>query len=184
MVADPSFEMVKDKDQFGFVFQKWGGWIYEGDCEFRVGRVAHTGRHSCLLFGGAAPKIRVAQNVELLPGRYRVTAYLRGLDIGTGTYGTSTEFMFDGRYLPLRKNGTFGWTKLTYVGEIEEKKKAGPSFGLMAPGYFWVDDVTLERVGQDVPLTDNPVLGPEESPIEPPGEIPSRRRPLPRVRLP
>ncbi len=173
LVADPSFEMVKDKDQFGFVFQKWGGWIYEGDCEFRVGRVAHTGRHSCLLFGGAAPKIRVAQNVELLPGRYRVTAYLRGLDVGTGTYGTSTEFMFDGRYLPLRKNGTFGWTKLTYVGEIGEKKQAGPSFGLMAPGHLWVDDVTLERVGQDVPLTDNPLLGPEESPIEPPGEIPA-----------
>lgn len=118
-------------------------------------------------------KIRVAQNVELLPGRYRVTAYLRGLDVGAGTYGTSTEFMFDGRYLPLRKNGTFGWTKLTYVGEIGEKKQAGPSFGLMAPGHLWVNDVTLERVGQDVPLTDNPLLGPEESPIEPPGEIPA-----------
>jgi hypothetical protein len=173
LVADPSFELIKDEDQFGFVFQKWGGWIYEGDCEFRVGKVAHSGRHSCLLFGGAAPKIRIAQNVELRPGRYRVTAYLRGLDIGTGTYNATTEFMFDGRYLQLHKNGTFGWTKLTYVGEIKERKQAGPSFGLMAPGNLWVDDVTLERVGQDVPLTDNPLLGAEESPIEPPGDIPA-----------
>ena len=54
--------------------------------------------------------------------------------------------MFDGKYIPLDKNGTFGWTKLTYVGEIKEKKQAGPSFGLMAPGYFWIDDVSLEKV--------------------------------------
>ena len=40
--------------------------------------------------------------------------------------------MFDGKYQQLNKNGTFGWTKLTYVGEIKEKKQAGPSFGLMA----------------------------------------------------
>ena len=95
----------------------------------------------------------------LEPGRYRVTAYLRGLDIGTGTYGMSTEFMFDGKYIQLNKKGTFGWTKLTYVGEVKEKKQAGPSFGLMAPGYFWIDDVSLEKVGEDVPLTEKPVLG-------------------------
>ena len=82
----------------------------------------------------------------LEPGRYRVTAYLRGLDITTGTYNASTEFMFDGKYIQLNKRGTFGWTKLTYVGEITEKKQAGPSFGLFAPGFLWIDDVELERV--------------------------------------
>jgi hypothetical protein len=171
LLADPSFEMPKDKDQFGLVFAKWGGWKYEGNCEFRVGNVARTGKHSCLLKGGAGAKIRVAQNVELEPGRYRVTAYLRGLDITTGTYGAATEFMFDGNYIQLRKSGTFGWTKLTYVGEIKQKKQAGPSFGLMAPGYFWIDDVALERVGLEVPLTGAPVLGREEAPVSPPGEL-------------
>lgn len=171
LLADPSFERTKDRDRFGLVFEKWGGWIYEGDCEFRIGRVAHGGRHSCLLHGGGACKIRVAQNVELQPGRYRITAYLRGLDIGAGTYGQSTEFMFDGKYIPLPRRGTFGWTKLTYVGDLREKKPAGPSFGLMAPGYLWIDDVSLEKVGQDVPLTEKPVLGAEESPIEPPGGL-------------
>ena len=161
-LEDPSFEMTKDKDQFGLVFAKWGGWKYEGDCEFRVGKVAHGGKHSCLLFGGSAPKIRVAQNVALGPGRYRIAAYVRGLDIGTGTYGMSTEFMFDGNYIPLGKKGTFGWTRLTYVAEVKEKKQAGPSLGLMAPGYFWIDDVSLEKVGNDVALTEKPVLGAEE----------------------
>ena len=36
LVADPSFEMPKEKDRWGPVFDKWGGWKYEGECEFRV----------------------------------------------------------------------------------------------------------------------------------------------------
>jgi hypothetical protein len=173
LLADPSFESTKDRDQFGLVFSRWGGWKYEGDCEFRVGSVAHSGRHSCLLFGVAGVKIRVAQNLELAPGRYRITAYIRGLDIGTGRDGGSTEFMFGGKYMPLRKNGSFGWTKLTYVGEILDKSQAGPSFGLMAPGWFWIDEVSLIKVGASIPLTRSPILGPEEIPIVAPSEIPA-----------
>ena len=56
LLEDPSFEIPKERDQFGLVFAKWGGWKYEGDCEFRVGQVAHTGKHSCLLFGGSGAK--------------------------------------------------------------------------------------------------------------------------------
>ena len=32
LVANPSFELVKNRDQFGGVFEKWGGYKYEGDC--------------------------------------------------------------------------------------------------------------------------------------------------------
>jgi hypothetical protein len=168
---DPSFELPKEPDQFGLVFAKWGGWKYEGDCSFAVGEVARTGKHSCLLVGGSGAKIRVAQNHLLAPGRYQITAYLRGLDIGTGTWNMTTEFMFDGKYMQLNKNGTFGWTRLTYVAELAEPKEAGPSFGLMAPGLFWIDDVSLTPVGSDVPLTEQPVIGPEEAPIVAPGDL-------------
>ncbi|MDR3634057.1 MAG: hypothetical protein P4L84_09645, partial [Isosphaeraceae bacterium] len=117
LVPDPSFEEPMAKNQFGHVFAKWGGWIYEGECEFRVSDLAHTGRHALLIVGGTAPKIRSAPNgFAVAPGRYRLSAYVRGLDIGTGSYGQTTELMFDGKYMPLRKNGTFGWSKLTYVG--------------------------------------------------------------------
>jgi hypothetical protein len=173
LIDDPSFEQTKDRDQFGLVFAKWGGWKYEGDCTFEVGRVAHGGKASCLLVGASAPKIRVtAPDRELEPGRYRTTAFLRGVEIGLGVWNQTTEFMFDGRYIPLGKNGTFGWTKLTYVAEVKEKKKvAGPSFGLMAPGYFWIDDASLEKVPDDTPLTEKPELGAEEAPVAPPGEF-------------
>jgi hypothetical protein len=132
-----------------------------------------------MLCGGNAPKMRLQQAHDLEPGRYRITAYLRGLEIGKGTWGWTTEFMFNGAedgtgYFQLEKNGTFGWSKLTFVGEVKEKNKVlGPSFGLCAPGYLWVDDVTMEKVGDDVALTPKPVLEKEETPITPPGKIES-----------
>ena len=173
LLPDPSFEQPKPKDRWGLVFTKWGGWIYEGQCEFRVSDIAHGGQHSLLIVGGTNPKIRASPSqITLDPGRYRITAFLRGLDIGTGIWNQTTEFMFEEKYLPLRKNGTFGWTRLTYVGEVKQRREFGhPSFGLMAPGYLWVDDVTVEPVGEDVLLTPEPLLGPEEQPIAPPGEL-------------
>jgi hypothetical protein len=172
LVPDPSFEEPKPKDRFGHVFAHWSGWSYEGECEFRVSDLARTGKHSLLLVGGSQAKIRAwPEKLVLEPGRYRVTAYLRGLDIGTGLYGQTTEFMFAGKYLPLRKNGTFGWSRLTYVGDVADRREQShPSFGLMAPGYLWVDDVSVEKVGADVPLTPQPTIGPEERPIEPPAD--------------
>lgn len=173
LVADPSFEEPMARDRWGHVFARWGGWIYEGDCEFRVSNLARTGKHSLLMVAGNEPKIRVwPGKLKLSPGRYRVTAYLRGLDIGRGPDNESTEFMFDGNYIRLGKSGTFGWTPLTYVGDVTGKSDpVFPSFGLMAPGYLWVDDVSVEKVGEDVPLTPRPLLGEEEKPIEPPGQL-------------
>jgi hypothetical protein len=171
LLADSSFEMTKDKDQFGLVFAKWGGWKYEGDCEFRVGQLAHSGRTSCLLVGRSGPKIRVRQEVTVEPGRYRVTAWLRGLDIAPGTFNAQTEFMFDDKYIQLGKGGSFGWTPLTFVADVPAAKPVVVSFGLMGTGYFWIDDVTLTKVGNDVALTEKPVLGPEAEPLAPPGEL-------------
>jgi len=173
LVADPSFEKPKPKDQFGFVFQDWGGWKYEGECEFQVSDIAHSGQHSLVMVGGNGPKIRMRPNaLKLAPGRYRVTAYLRGLDISTGQWNGTTEFMFNDTYMGLKKNGTFGWTKFTYVGEVKQTGDNSTfSFGLWAPGRFWIDDVSVEKVGSDVALTAEPVLGQEEAPIVPPGEF-------------
>ena len=173
LLPDPSFEQPMPKNRFGHVFMHWSGWIYEGQCEFRVSDIAHSGKHSLLIAGGTTPKIRACPaHFTLDAGRYRITAWLRGLDIGNGVWNQNTEFMFEEKYIPLKKNGTFGWTPLTFVGEVKKGREFGhPSFGLMAPGYLWVDDVSVEKVGNNVPLTPEPVLGQEEKPIAPPGEL-------------
>ncbi len=171
LIDDPSFEITKGRGLFGNVFEKWSGWKWDGDCEFAAGDVPHTGNTSALVICNSAGKIRIAQTQDLKPGRYLITAYIRGLDIGTGAYDMSTEFMFNDKYIPLKKNGTFGWTRLTYVADITQPTKSGPSFGLWAPGLLWIDDVSMELVGADVKLTETPILSKEESPIVPPSAL-------------
>jgi hypothetical protein len=172
LIVDGSFEETMPPDQFGHVFKNWSGWKYEGACEFRVGQVAHRGKSSCLLFAAGQSKIRVTQTVKDVPaGRYKLTAWIRGLDIGEGEWHNNTEFQFDGKYTNLKKNGTFGWTPLTYVVEIKQKKNVDLSFGLWASGYFWIDDVSLVAVGNDVALTAEPIIGVEEKPLAPPGPL-------------
>src|SRR3974377_833536 len=77
LVPDPSFEQPMPKDRFGHVFAQWSGWMYEGECEFRVSDLAHTGKHSLLMVGGSSPKIRAwPSQLVLEPGRYRISAFL------------------------------------------------------------------------------------------------------------
>jgi hypothetical protein len=176
LAVNGSFEDVKEGDTKGQPFPGWYCGTWEGSCEFHVSPIAHSGKHSALLIGRSGPKMRIQQTIEMEPGRYRVTGYIRGLDIGKGIWNATTELMFDGggdkNYFSLDKNGTFGWTKVTYVAEIKEKRKVlGPSFGTWAPGYFWVDDVTVEKVGDDVALTPKPVVDKEEAPLAPPGKL-------------
>ena len=171
LIDDPSFEVTRNRDFAGHVFAKWGGWKYEGDCAFEVGLVAHSGKTSALLTCSTSGKIRIGQPQDLEPGRYRITAYIRGLDIGSGAWDQDTEFMFNEKYMKLAKKGTFGWSRLTYVAELAGRTKTGPSFGLWGPGMLWIDDVSMERVGNDVHLTSAPVVDKEEEPISPPGPL-------------
>jgi hypothetical protein len=171
LVADPSFEKTKARDQFGRVFAEWAGWKFEGECNFEVGEVPHTGETSALLICNSAGKIRLNQPRELAPGRYLITAWIRGLSIGTGAFDASTEFMFNEKYIQLHKKGTFGWIRLTYVADLDKAATTGPSFGLWGPGRLWIDDVSMERVGADVKLTEVPLLSEEQAPIAPPGPL-------------
>ena len=98
LLPDPSFEKPIDRNRWGHVFGEWGGNVYEGNPSFEVGRVARTGKHSCEIVGAVGGKIRIGSKpTRFQPGRYRVTAYLRGLDIGKGRWGRTIDFsmLFD-----------------------------------------------------------------------------------------
>ncbi len=156
----------KEKDQFGLVFAKWGGWKYEGDCEFRVGQVGHSGKLLVsALRAASGPRFASLRMSRSNRAGIALRPTCAGSTSRPGRTTQSTEFMFDGKYIQARtSDGTFGWTKLTYVGEIKEKKEAGPSFGLFAPGYFWIDDVIARAGGcERLPSRQAPVLGREEN---------------------
>jgi hypothetical protein len=171
LAANPSFEILKERDAAGGMFADWDYSKPEGGCSFAVGLVAHTGRTSALLDCASTGEIRLGQQRELAPGRYSISAYLRGLDIASGDDDGATRFAFNGRSIDLAKTGTFGWTRLTYVAELTKRTRAGPSFGLSAPGLLWIDDVSIERVGGNVPLTDAAEWSNQEAPIAPPAPL-------------
>ncbi len=173
LLPDPSIEEKKPKDQAGIPFARWSGWLFEGAGEFRNGKLARTGETCAEIVGGQGVKIRLyTPPVTLEPGRYRFSCYLRGLDVGEHAWRLSEDVSFiDDEYYPLRKQGSFGWTRLEIVKELKEKKEVQARIGLWAPGRLWVDDAMIVRVPDDTPLSEGPVLGEEEAPITPPGAL-------------
>jgi len=59
LLPDPSCEEIQPPNQFGVPFVTWNGWKFEGACELRAGRLAHSGLHSAELVGGQGAKLRV-----------------------------------------------------------------------------------------------------------------------------
>ncbi len=173
LLPDPSLEQTRPKNQFGIPFAQWSGWLFEGSCEFRNGQVARTGKTCAELVGAQGGKLRLySPAVTVEPGRYRFSCYIRGLDIGSGAWGTSEDVNFaDEQYYPLKQTGDFGWTRLEIVKEISKRQEVVARIGLWGPGRLWVDDAELTRVPESTPLTNGPMLGKEEAPIAPPGEI-------------
>ncbi|MFQ5809473.1 MAG: hypothetical protein ACE5JM_07630, partial [Armatimonadota bacterium] len=178
LLPDPSFENPMARDRWGRVFGQWGGNIYEGSSRFEVGQVARTGEHSCEMLGAVGGKIRIgSQSQELAPGRYRMTAYLRGLDIGKGRWGRTVDVsaLFDGKWPAAQLTGTFGWTPVTYVFDVPaDAKPVAIYIGLWEEGHLWVDDVSLEAVGPEVAVTPEPVVGEAGAPITMPGPLGER----------
>jgi hypothetical protein len=171
LAVNPSFEVLKERDAAGGIFADWESGEAEGGCSLAVGLVARTGRTSALLDCASVGKIRLSQQRELAPGRYSVSAYLRGLDIAEGDGQGAIEFTFDGLSTGLEKTGTFGWTRFTFVAEVGERTRTGPSFELRTPGLLWIDDVSVERVGDDIELSAEAEWGQQGAPIAPPGPI-------------
>jgi hypothetical protein len=173
LLPDPSIEETQQKNQFGVPYAKWGGWLFEGACEFRNGKVARTGNTCAEIVGAHAGKIRLySPAVTVEPGRYRFSCYIRGLDIGTHAWGLSEDANFaDDQYYQLKLTGTFGWRRLELVKDVPEAKEIVARIGLWAPGRLWVDDAELVRVSNDTPLTAEPVVGDEEASVAPPGAL-------------
>lgn len=174
LLKDPSFENHSEPNRFGLVFPEWGGWIYEPPARFVVSSLARTGKCACEMVAGMGSKIRIySQPGALPPGRYRATAWLRGLDIAEGSWSTDFAMHVDGPWFRLDKNGTFGWTPLNYTFDVApgDTKEYRIFLGLGGSGRLWVDDAALEKVADTEPLTPKPVLGNEEAPISPPGSL-------------
>lgn len=165
LLKNSSFEDLKEPNRYGLRFPSWTGWIFEPPATFALGDIAQTGKHSALLIADKGAKIRLmSEKITLEPGRYKVSTYLRGLDVGPGNWQNPLDFSlgFDGKYHVLPKSGSFDWTKIFHVFKIEQRtSNFFLNIGLLGGGWLWVDDIVLERVSDKENLTEAPVI--EES---------------------
>ena len=169
LLPDPSIEETRAPNQFGIPYAKWSGWNFEGAGVFLNGKLAHSGKNSAEILGAPGSKLRLySPSVTVPAGRYRFTCYIRGLDIGVHAWGLSEDINFGGdKYYPLKRSGTFGWSKLEIVSDAPTGELVF-RIGMMAEGRLWVDDASLVNVPDTTPLTNGPVVGPEEKPVVPP----------------
>lgn len=172
LFENASFEETQQPNQYGHLFKYWGGWLYEKPSRLALGTIAHSGRYSYEIICDQGGKARLlSPKITLEPGRYRVRYYMRGLSIGPGQWNIPLGFFvnYDGKNFNMKKNGTFGWTPVTYVFEIDKKTDNFMlGLALFAGGWLWIDDVSLTRVDNTVELTKEPVIGSEEAPITAP----------------
>src|SRR5262249_49373943 len=142
LLPDPSIEETQPPNRFGIPYRRWSGWMFEGAGTFRNGKVAHSGTTSAELVGAPGCKFRLySPAVSVEPGRYGVSCWIRGLDIGVHAWGLSEDVNFgDETYHPLKKSGTFGWTRLEIVKAVPKKQEVVFRIGLWAAGRLWVDD--------------------------------------------
>ena len=175
LFKNPSFEELQPPNQYGHLFKEWGGWKYEQPCRLEIGTIARTGKFSYELVNDQGGKSRLlSPQMKLEPGRYRIKYFMRGLSIGSGQWNIPVGLFvnFDGKNFNIKKNGTFGWTPVTYVFEVKQPvDNFMLGVGLFAGGWLWIDDVSLVKVGENAELTSEPVIGTEEYSISPPGEL-------------
>jgi len=171
LMPNPSFEELLPKpDSLGHFFVGHGGRVFDQPGRMAVGTIAHSGKYSYEIIDAKGGKTRYRCSMKLEPGRYRASAYIRGLNI-VGTYKSAMEASyFDGKYYPLKVPQTFGWTPITHVFDVAKPIEGDYGIGLWGSGWLWIDDVSLEKVDDSVALTPAPVLG-KEAPIAPPGKL-------------
>ena len=91
--------------------------------------------------------------------------------------------MFDGKYFSLKKNGTFGWTKLTYVGRHQGEEEGRAVVRPVGPGLFLDRRRLPGQGGQRRAAHREARAGQGGSADRAAGRARPRSRPLPGVRL-
>lgn len=149
------------------------GWTSTSGAAFQisvdttVGATGTSSGHIKVTGGNGGSFNQKVKPREFAGKRVRLTAQLKTIAvIGTGPKGAALWMRIDGdRGTIVIDNmadrpivGTTEWTKREIVLDVPEKGVIGISFGLLlnAPGEAWLDDVAIEVVGDDVPVTRRP----------------------------
>lgn len=122
----------------------WGVWG-EGTGRHVTG-LGHSGPGAVELRCNKGQQMTMHQNFKLAPGRYKITAQLRSLDVQKGKWDYSIWLFYQaGEKItsPVTNiSGTFNWSEVTYTIDVTDRP-VDIWFRLKSAGTLWVDDVEI-----------------------------------------
>lgn len=126
----------------------WKAWG-EGDSSC-VSTLGHAAPGCVALECGRGQVMTLHREFALKPGRYLVSAWLRGADIQDGLWGFAVWLFYsvggdDTTTVVKDIKGTFEWSRVSYTLDVPaESKKTDIWIRLKAAGLLWIDDISVE----------------------------------------
>ncbi|MFI5378443.1 MAG: beta-galactosidase trimerization domain-containing protein [Tepidisphaerales bacterium] len=152
LLRDGGFEQVLDKpDDYGNPFKVWAGWKWEGNCK-RVADtdIKHSGKSSALMLSYGACKTAIQDTVKTEAGFYRLSGYVRAINLRPGMFDKSITVSFEPKGKELMTDlpgGTYGWRRFEVVRKFDEPYDKNLLYVyLFGSGRVWLDDLVLEKL--------------------------------------
>jgi hypothetical protein len=152
LLKDGGFEQVLDKpDENGNPFKVWGGWKWEGNCQRAADTlIKHGGKSSALMSSYTRCKIAVFDTMSTEAGFYKLTGYVRAINIKPGAQDWCVVVSFEPKGKEMMTNlpgGTYGWRKFEIVKKFTEACDKNQLYVyLFGSGRVWLDDFVLEKL--------------------------------------
>jgi hypothetical protein len=152
LLKDGGFEERLDQpDELGNPFKVWSGWKWEGNCR-RVADtdIKHEGQASAEMLSYGACKLGLSQTVKTEAGWYRLSGYVRAIDLKAGQYDRGLVVSFEPKGKEMMTDlptGTYGWRKFDITQQFPEACDSNLLYiYLFGSGKIWLDELRLEKL--------------------------------------
>ena len=152
LLKDGGFEQYLDQpDEQGNPFKVWSGWKWEGNCRRVADRdIKHEGQASAEMLSYGACKLGMSQTVKTEAGWYRLSGYVRAINLKPGLYDRGLVVSFEPKGKELMTDlpmGTYGWRKFDLTQQFEEACDSTLLYiYLFGSGKVWLDELQLEKL--------------------------------------
>ncbi len=112
--------------------------------------IKHSGKASALLLGYGPCKIAVQTELKTAAGFYKLTGYVRAINLRPGTYDRTAVVSFEPKGKEIMTDlpgGSYGWRKFELVRKFDEAYPKNLLYiYLFGSGRMWLDDLVLTRL--------------------------------------
>jgi hypothetical protein len=152
LLKDGGFEQcLAQPDDQGNPFEVWSGWKWEGNCQRVADKdIRHAGQSSAEMLSYGPCKLGISQIVTTEAGWYKLSGWVRAVELKPGLYERALVVSFEARDKELMTDlpaGTYGWRPFELTQHFDEAQDRHLLYiYLFGSGKIWLDDLRLEKV--------------------------------------